>query len=1113
MKQKLLKTWLMLVCLLVGAGTTWATDESITLADGVGTGSGTSYSITWSGTSCDITQTKENSSNNVNSSYISAPRWYQNHKIAFKAKSGYTLTGATIECTTNDYATALKNSTFSNGASATSSAAIVTITTSGDFNITMGAQSRIKSIKISYTSTGGGSTPTKYNVNIANNIANGTVTASSTSAASGAEITLTATPATGYEFGSWSVTNASTSAAITVTNNKFTMPAANVNVSATFNKTQGGGEEPSGDGTWVKCSISDLTSSDIFVIVDANSGTAMTNNNGTSSAPTASAVTVSEDGNTITGVTAVMKWNISGNASDGYTIYPNGTTKTWLYCTNTNNGVRVGTNAAKTFTLDGNHLKHAGTSRYVGVYNSQDWRCYTSKTGNIENTDTKFYKYVAEGGDTPAGDPKISNFIKTSTLSLETGAEACDVSTLLSIPADYTGTITTTINGLTQKDGEFACVYPYLSFQKAGTYTVTVTAAAVPGKYAETSGTITVTVKEPVAKTLTSITVSGTPTKKEYYDGDVFNTAGLVVKGTYSDSHTEVITEGITWTINPKTLTLGTTSVSVVASVGEVKSNTFTIEGLTVTESLYKTASITSFSATSGDINDDIAYEALQGEASTAPAVNNNNLRLYQNGGYVTVSAATGLKIASVKITTSATYASTTVGYCVDDEDAPTEGETVAKSSDYTISGLDNSSVSIYCLGTDKNTRLEIAAIEVKYSGNAVTTLKNITLSGTYPTEFNKGDEFSHEGMTVTANYTDGSDADVTSSATFTGCDMNTLGEQTVTVSYTEDEITKTAEYTINVVKAPFVPTPAAEGYEIFDIASLYSSVTTNATVEDCEGTSFAMAFAKPDGSSTPTKYYDNGKAVRAYTDNTITITAAEPIDKVNMAWVNGYVDDAVSITGLGTTTAVVTFNKNCRFTGIVVSYKNYTRSLTNAWGTICLPYDFEGDATTTYYSITSVQKNESGDPEAMALTKETELKAGVPYIFCSSNTGAGLTCTATGTNGAVKPATVNGMTGSFTKHAIDAGMYLLSGNKFVKVAAGSTVGANRAYIKMSAVPTSSSVKADVIFGFDGEITDGIFAVEGNERHDTQYFDLSGRRVMNPTKGLYIANGKKVMVK
>lgn len=75
---------------------------------------------------------------------------------------------------------------------------------------------------------------TKYDVTC-ETIEGGTISASPAKAAEGATVTLTATPAAGYEFESWTVTNASTSAAITVSeDNKFTMPAANVNVSATF---------------------------------------------------------------------------------------------------------------------------------------------------------------------------------------------------------------------------------------------------------------------------------------------------------------------------------------------------------------------------------------------------------------------------------------------------------------------------------------------------------------------------------------------------------------------------------------------------------------------------------------------------------------------------------------------------------------------------------------------------------------------------------------------------------------------------------------------------------------------------------------------------------------
>src|SRR5574344_1761800 len=148
--------------------------------------------------------------------------------------------------------------------------------------------------------------------------------------------------------------------------------------------------------SWEEGAITDLTSSDIFLIVDTTSSKALTSANGTASAPTAVSVTFNEAKTAIIGdIPDDLKWNIGGDAL-GYIFYPNGTTTTWLYCTNTNNGVRVGTNVSKTFVLDSNWLQHLGTSRFMGVYiTNPDWRCYTAYTqANIAQTVTKFYKYV-----------------------------------------------------------------------------------------------------------------------------------------------------------------------------------------------------------------------------------------------------------------------------------------------------------------------------------------------------------------------------------------------------------------------------------------------------------------------------------------------------------------------------------------------------------------------------------------------------------------------------------------------------------------------------------------------------------------------------------------------
>lgn len=153
MKKTLSQRFFLPLCLLtlfgiLGGSHAWAAEETIDLTKGTFV----SQQIVWEGTSCSITQAKGLSSNPVNSKYISAPRWYASHVISFAAKPRYVLESVVVTATSNDYATAFKKSTYSSGSSATVSGSKVTITTSGDFTITMGAQSRISKIVVTYRS-------------------------------------------------------------------------------------------------------------------------------------------------------------------------------------------------------------------------------------------------------------------------------------------------------------------------------------------------------------------------------------------------------------------------------------------------------------------------------------------------------------------------------------------------------------------------------------------------------------------------------------------------------------------------------------------------------------------------------------------------------------------------------------------------------------------------------------------------------------------------------------------------------------------------------------------------------------------------------------------------
>lgn len=101
-------------------------------------------------------------------------------------------------------------------------------------------------IQLYKNSSGGGGSTTTYTtspdcgslstITLSNSgvVTGGDFMANVSSAYPGAIITLTADPDPGYEFGSWSVTKQG-GGSVTVTNNQFTMPDANVTVSATFN--------------------------------------------------------------------------------------------------------------------------------------------------------------------------------------------------------------------------------------------------------------------------------------------------------------------------------------------------------------------------------------------------------------------------------------------------------------------------------------------------------------------------------------------------------------------------------------------------------------------------------------------------------------------------------------------------------------------------------------------------------------------------------------------------------------------------------------------------------------------------------------------------------------
>jgi len=91
-----------------------------------------------------------------------------------------------------------------------------------------------------------------------------------------------------------------------------------------------------------------------------------------------------------------------------------------------------------------------------------------------------------------------------------------------------------------------------------------------------------------------------------------------------------------------------------------------------------------------------------------------------------------------------------------------------------------------------------------------------------------------------------------------------------------------------------------------------------------------------------------------------------------------------------------------------------------------------------------------------------------------------------------------------------EADYYVLSnGHNFVWVKDAGTIAANKCWIELPKTPAGARRLSIVTAG---EAT-GIAGVSTETADGEACYDLSGRRVVKPAKGLYIMGGKKVVVK
>ena len=561
-------------------------------------------------------------------------------------------------------------------------------------------------------------------------------------------------------------------------------------------------------------------------------------------------------------------------------------------------------------------------------------------------------------------------------------------------------------------------------------------------------------------KAVSTVVVSGAPTKTTYVDGEAFDPAGLTVTVNYNDATSEVNPTGVTFTVTPTTLVKDQTSVSVTATFNSVTSAAYEVTGLTVNDIPTKT--VAEFIAAGGtrcylegivsgltegnsmkygnfDLTDAsgtiYVYGCLNGAGESQKFAeldvkNGDKIKVIADeyelyGGtkdeaidvqYVSHISAATITIADITMEVEEV---TTISATVE----PAEAEvtyTIKENATNAISLNDNTITAL-----KEGTATITATVEegATYLGNSVDFTVTV------------GPKSVSEDVVILAEY----NGNWYALQAATGSGNNSLAALEVTyfngTLYNVEDEDKLLITWERVVVGDKVTFKNGENY-------LTGGSGTGLTLANA---SFEWTYKVEDGQDTYIyEYEDNGTKTRTF-----------------LYYKDGYFKNYVTSNAKPTQTD---YSGYPVVTAPVYATGNpvYTRTVTNGnYGTICIPYASTSYSGAEFYEVSWLQK--SGETPANLyldqLAAGTQLVAGKPYIFKATANVISIEITGPAVDAPISGE--NGLTGSFD--AIPAGgltdMFVIAQNKFWTATAGATAPANRAYINPGLVPLEEKAK------------------------------------------------------
>ena len=360
------------------------------------------------------------------------------------------------------------------------------------------------------------------------------------------------------------------------------------------------------------------------------------------------------------------------------------------------------------------------------------------------------------------------------------------------------------------------------------------------------------------------------------------------------------------------------------------------------------------------------------------------------------------------------------------------------------------------------------------------------------------------------------------------------LGSPIATLSYAFAGGSSTAGTSYTPTTAgQLIVTASAEGYTS-------NSTTIDITLPNYKQTYFAdfSTLVKGDASGFSSYNINNtGCDFYTYTNTFDELT----LSSLSLAWAitNAYVVGLHARGGAGT----ITYKEGFAAGSIIDFYcadKTSTYHIYSTTATTTIP-QYVGVYNMSIYSpvvskpITAAGWATYCSPYALDLENATGLTEA--YIVTG---GAGGVLAMTSVKGGIVPANtgllLKGDEGTATIPVVASSATDVSANKLVGVTANTEIAAEAGYVLMNDATNglgfylnsnAFTVGANTAYlpaNFDGSSSRGFFALDGDatgistiaksqEPNANSYYDLQGRRVAQPTKGLYIVNGKKVVVK